>query len=137
MLRATTTDPSGNEITAFFRWQKEFGADPNTYFKKNGARYTWIALENTEILELNQDKIEQMSRRNAGFLKLRIRMQRRLMERLTERVESFIFLTPEERFEQMLTEFPDLCERVPDKYLASFLGITPVSLSRIKKRILN
>ena len=54
-----------------------------------------------------------------------------------ERLESFILYTPEERFQHLLETRPDLCERIPDKYLASFLGITPVSLSRIKKRLEN
>ena len=51
-----------------------------------------------------------------------------------ERLESFILYSPEKKVFQHLLETVLIYERIPDKYLASFLGsITPVSLSRIKK----
>ncbi len=48
---------------------------------------------------------------------------------------SFILLSPEQRYLQLLQNQPDLIARVPNVHLASFLGIAPESLSRIKKRI--
>jgi Mn-dependent DtxR family transcriptional regulator len=51
------------------------------------------------------------------------------------RVESFILLTPEERYLKLIRDKHDIVQRVHDKYIATFLGITPVSLSRIRKRI--
>ena len=94
-------------------------------------------MEETEILEMNFEKFEELSKRNVGLLKLRIMASKRLLNRMYERLESFILYSPEERFQHLLETHPDLCERIPDKYLASFLGITPVSLSRIKKRLEN
>ena len=48
---------------------------------------------------------------------------------------SFILDSPEERYKALLRDNPRLLERVPQQYIASFLGITPVSLSRIKGRL--
>ncbi len=48
---------------------------------------------------------------------------------------AFIASTPEERFKALLRNRPDLIDRVPQHQLASYLGITPESLSRIKKRV--
>lgn len=48
---------------------------------------------------------------------------------------SFILLTPEQRYTQLLQNQPGLIARVPNIHLASYLGIAPESLSRIKKRI--
>ena len=42
--------------------------------------------------------------------------------------------TPQQRYEELLKEYPDIIQRVPQHYIASYLGITPVSLSRIRKR---
>ena len=94
-------------------------------------------MKETKILEMNFEKFEELSKRNVGLLKLRILTNNKLLNRMYERLESFILYTPEERFQHLLETRPDLCERIPDKYLASFLGITPVSLSRIKKRLEN
>ena len=51
------------------------------------------------------------------------------------RIEEFTQSSPEERYQRILREQPELIDRAPLKYLASYLGITPVSLSRIRKRI--
>jgi hypothetical protein len=48
---------------------------------------------------------------------------------------SFVFDSPEARYRDFQKNHPDLIQRVPQHILASFLGITPVSLSRIRKRI--
>ncbi|MBK8659738.1 MAG: hypothetical protein IPN22_12925 [Bacteroidetes bacterium] len=46
-----------------------------------------------------------------------------------------MLLSPEERYLKFIQKYPDLLNRVPNKYIANVLGITPVSLSRIRKRI--
>lgn len=56
---------------------------------------------------------------------------------LQERMASYMTSTPEERFEQLLAENPSLLNRVPQHQIASYLGVTPESLSRIKKRTLS
>ena len=137
LVRGYYNTDDGEEKTIFFRWEKEFGADPESYFNHKPSKLTWCAMEETEIFEINFQKFEELSKRNVGLLKVRIMASKKLLNRMYERLESFILYTPEERFQHLLETRPDLCERIPDKYLASFLGITPVSLSRIKKRLEN
>jgi hypothetical protein len=48
---------------------------------------------------------------------------------------SFIRDTPEQRYLNLLKEQPHIIQRVPQHYIATYLGITPVSLSRIRKRL--
>jgi len=50
---------------------------------------------------------------------------------------SFILQTPEERYKTFMMQFPMLLQRAPLQYIASYLGITPVSLSRIRKKIIS
>lgn len=137
LVRGFYSNADGEEKTIFFRWEKEFGADPDCLIHKKPARLTWIAVEDSDILEIDMLKFEELSKRNAALLKLRIVTNQKILYRLYERLESFIINTPEERFIQLQSTYHDLCERIPDKHLASFLGITPVSLSRIKKRLEN
>jgi hypothetical protein len=51
-----------------------------------------------------------------------------------QRFESHQFRSAEERYQSLLNDYPDVIKRVPHKIIASFLGITPVSLSRIRAR---
>jgi hypothetical protein len=62
-------------------------------------------------------------------------MLRKFLLEAKERIESFVLFTPEQRYVKYIEDFPDMYNRVPDKYIAHVLGITPVSLSRIRKRI--
>ena len=52
------------------------------------------------------------------------------------RITSYLLDTPEQRYMRLINETPDLLNRVPLQYIASYIGVTPVSLSRIRKRIL-
>jgi hypothetical protein len=58
-----------------------------------------------------------------------------IMKQAFQRVESFVFLSPEERYQKYIQDYPNVINRAPDKYIANVLGITAVSLSRIKGRI--
>ena len=53
------------------------------------------------------------------------------------RIRSFISETAQERYERLATEHPELIQRTPQIYLANFLGITPQSLSRLRRKIVN
>ena len=53
------------------------------------------------------------------------------------RIRSFISETAQERYERLATEQPELMQRTPQIYLANFLGITPQSLSRLRRKIVN
>lgn len=57
------------------------------------------------------------------------------MKRMVMHTESFILYSAEERYLNFVKNNPDIVNRVPGKYIANVLGITPVSLSRIRKRI--
>lgn len=63
-------------------------------------------------------------------------MAEQVAQRATEIAMSLSSDKPEERFTKLLNSNPDLFQRVPQKYIANFLGISPESLSRIQKRIL-
>ena len=59
------------------------------------------------------------------------------MKKMLQRLETFVLMNAEERYEDFIKKNPTLSNRVPDEYLANVLGITPVSLSRIRARIVN
>ncbi len=62
-------------------------------------------------------------------------MAEEVAQRATEIAMSLSSDKPEERFQNLLKKQPDLFQRIPQKYIANFLGVSPESLSRIQKRI--
>ena len=62
-------------------------------------------------------------------------MAEQVAQRATEIAMSLSSEKPKERFQNLIKKQPDLFQRVPQKYIANFLGITPESLSRIRSRI--
>lgn len=137
LLRGFNIDENGDDKTIFFIWDKEFGSDPACFLNNKPAKLNWAAIEDCEIIEFNKRGFDDLSQKNIYFLRLKVFFIEKLFLRILGRIENFILLNPEERFSQMLKERPDLCERIPDKYLAAHLGITPVSLCRIRKRVCN
>ena len=81
------------------------------------------------------DKFKRLAKQNIHFMSLHNEGLEDSMLDAIERIRFFIMMTPEERYAQLLRKSPHLIQRVPQKYLASYLGVTTVSLSRIRKRI--
>ena len=92
LIRGFYSNADGEEKTIFFRWEKEFGADPESYFNHKPSKLTWCAMEETEIFEINFQKFEELSKRNVGLLKLRIMASKRLLNRMYEKIRKFYFV---------------------------------------------
>lgn len=137
LLRGYNIDENGEDKTIFFIWDKEFGSDPACFLDNKPAKLSWAAIEDSEIIEFSIKGFDDLANKNIYFLRLKIYFIEKIFLRILGRIENFIILNPEQRYNNLLEERPALCERIPDKYLASHLGITPVSLCRIRKRVPN
>ncbi|NIG54712.1 Crp/Fnr family transcriptional regulator [Chitinophaga sp. Cy-1792] len=135
MLRAYTTKANGDEATLFLRWEGQFIASHDTIIHHQPARFIYRALEPATMVEIDYDKLEAVLRERPEFEPLRIFFLKRMLSEALENIESFVMFSPEERYQRLLDSRWDIVNRVPDKYIASMLGITPVSLSRIRKRL--
>lgn len=93
------------------------------------------ALEETTLAIINYDTLSQTLGKNEKLNDTRIRILEQNLAMAIRKIDDYIIYTPEERYIKLLEDQPDIQQRVPQKYIASFLGITPVSLSRIRKRI--
>ncbi|MCB0734458.1 MAG: Crp/Fnr family transcriptional regulator [Bacteroidetes bacterium] len=93
------------------------------------------AVEDCKVILISMDKFKRLAKQNIHFMSLHNEGLEDSMLDAIERIRFFIMMTPEERYAQLLRKSPHLIQRVPQKYLASYLGVTTVSLSRIRKRI--
>ena len=135
VMRAYIIKDNGDEATLFLRWEEQFIASHDTIINRQPSRFIYRALEPTTLLEMDYDVLETVLKTHPEYEPLRNFFLMRMLSESLKMMESFVTLSPEERYRALLTERFDLVNRVPDKYIASMLGITPVSLSRIRKRI--
>lgn len=136
IMRAYTLKPNGDEATLFLRWEKQFIASHDTIIHRKPSRFVYRALEEVTLLEIDYDVLEAVMKVYPQFEPLRNFFLLRMLSESLAMMEAFVTLSPEERYRNLLAERFDVVNRVPDKYIASMLGITPVSLSRIRKRML-
>ncbi|GAB2695328.1 Crp/Fnr family transcriptional regulator [Mucilaginibacter koreensis] len=135
LIRAYLLKENGEEITVLLRWENQFIASHDNIILQQPSRFIYEAMEDTVILEIDYDKAQELLDRNPKLAAQRNSFILNMLADSMTRVESFILLTPEERYLQLVKEKANIVNRVPDKHLATLLGITPVSLSRIRKRI--
>lgn len=135
LIRTFMIKENGEDITLMLRWEDQFIASVDSVVHQRPSRFIYQALENTVLLEVDYQKSQPLINANPRLSDIRNKILLHILAQAMERIENFVLLSPEEHYMKLVDEKPDMINRVPDKYLATMLGITPVSLSRIRKRI--
>lgn len=129
----------GEEITSYFCLDNDLVSAYQSFLKRSPAVSNIQALEDTEIIVFNKKGLESLLADERINYKME-RFGRLVAEDLIccyeDRVFSFVTQTPEERYLELLKNGRNIIRRIPQHYIANYLGITPVSLSRIRKRIM-
>lgn len=136
-VRQFFVDESGKEVTSNFFTEEQAIPIFNDQQQVELSKYSFMCLENSILVAGDLDS-EKVMYNNYSQLET---MTRKMMEinlgELQDEFAEFIKSSPEERYKAILKKRPHLVQRVPQHQLASFLGMTPESLSRIKKRMKN
>jgi CRP-like cAMP-binding protein len=134
LIRVLIIDKEGNEHTIHFALENQFIADYSSFLQRNFSPYTLQAQEDTEVVVLPRSAIEW------GYANLNEgqKMGRLIAEFYfiyqDNRIKNMYSRTPKERYDSITEVFPNIHNRVPQHMIASYLGITPVHLSRLKKK---
>jgi CRP-like cAMP-binding protein len=122
----------GNDITESFAFENNIIARVESLFTGKPSRKAIQILENAEIIAINSNKLFELY---DSFPEIE-RLFRKIFEAAyvdtVNRIEGLQFHSAEERYNTLINDAPDLLKRVALKYIASYLGITQVSLSRIR-----
>ena len=94
------------------------------------------AMENSSIFLIHKQDLFKLYAECNKYETFGRLMAEQVALRATEIAMSLSSEKPEERFQNLIKKQPNLFQRVPQKYIANFLGISPESLSRIRNRIL-
>ncbi|MDO6518474.1 Crp/Fnr family transcriptional regulator [Zobellia uliginosa] len=127
---------NGEEKTIDFYTEEQI-VTPSNYGKSIPSNYYFECMENT-IVNVGNPKLEKETFQKYPQLEsLSLVIAEVIMTKNQESFANFKTSKPEERYLNMLKTRPDLIQRVPQHQIASYLGIKPESLSRIRKRIIN
>lgn len=135
LVRAYKINDKGDETTTMIRWENKIVASPDIILFDQPSQYYFEALEATDVFYINFDILQKIVSQNPKLEANRKYIFQNILKELLQRLDTFVLLTPEERYLNFVKTNPNIINRVPNKYIANILGITPVSLSRIRKRI--
>lgn len=123
----------GLEITESFAFENTILARVESLFRNKPSKKAIRLLEDSELVAINADLLFKLYDKYPETERLfRLLFESAYVDTIN-RIENLQFHTAEERYNMLLSESSDVIKRVPLKYIASYLGITPVSLSRIRR----
>jgi len=125
----------GDEITSDFFTEGHSAADFNSLSNQRPSNYFFICTEKTTMAVLNAEKESALYKKYPRFEAVCRQEFEKMMGEQADIKEKFMSKNPEDKYLNILKERPDLINRVPQYQLASYLGIKPETLSRIRKRI--
>jgi CRP-like cAMP-binding protein len=137
LLRYYSIDTKGKEHVIQFAPEGWFTGDRESIYFKKPSQYFIQALETTAVIALDEGFIIQLSKRSDAFLEFNNRLLHTHIMHLQKRINQLLSATAEERYLDFIKIYPDILLRVPQTMVASYLGITPESLSRVRKDLAN
>ncbi len=136
LLRHYIINKDGTEKTLLFIPEKKSTGSPDTIFSNKPSSENIIALEDSIILKIDSRDFERIAKNNIRLLTLQNKSLKEVILSDVEQIKSLTIFSPEERYNYFCKTYPHLEQRIKQKYLASYLGITPTSLSRLRARII-
>lgn len=127
---------SEQEISKHFFFDHEYASDYASFLTRTPGLLNIKALEDTELMELSYENVQMLYERYPVWQKYGRLIAEKLYIQVANRTQELLLRTPEEMYIRLIEAQSPIIARIPQHYIASYLGIQPESLSRIRKRIM-
>jgi CRP-like cAMP-binding protein len=134
-LRAYSVGENGGESIIQFALEGWTISDLYSFLTEEPARYNIDALEDAELVLVSKSAHEELLKtmpKYETYTRLQITGAYLAMQK---RLTSIMSLSLEERYNNLIAMYPDIVQRVPQHMIASYMGLTPETLSRVRKKI--
>ncbi len=135
LLRSYYIKPDGENVTANFFFAPVITGDIAANITRQPTRLNFQALEDTELRVAKLETLNQLGDQHPFVWKFFARYFQQIYMFSHQNQISQIYDTPTERYLKLFNQRPKVMEQIPQHYIASYLGIKPESLSRIRKRL--
>jgi CRP-like cAMP-binding protein len=123
----------GKDITDWFGFENDFISSINSFYLDIPSPHYIETLEPSVLLEISKEHINAIANKYPEFDKLEKIVVIKTMLKLQQRIVSVQFETAAQKYMNLLNIRPDIIQRIPLTHIASYLGITLETLSRIRK----
>lgn len=134
-LRIYHVDEKGSENIMWFAIENSWAGDYESYTKGVPAKCYIDALEATELLLWNKDKFDELLRQIPALREFDDQALAESFIASQNRIHASITFSAEQKYYRFLKDYPLIANRVPQHMIASFLGISPETLSRVRGQI--
>lgn len=130
--RMFSVDEKGNEHVVRFGLENWWIGDQESFYHFTPSRYHIEMVEDTDLLLISNEGLQELQEKSAAFDHF-VKMQNQFTAAATQkRIHAAISMTAEERYEDLVKTYPQFIQRFPQNMIASYLGISPETLSRIR-----
>jgi CRP-like cAMP-binding protein len=131
--RTFTVDEKGRENILKLSLENWWLADFESFYLLTPSRFNIEALEDMEVLQSTNVQIEEFLKHIPAFSAMQNVISQNNTIATQKRMQTAMSYTAEERYEDLISNYPQFLQRFPQNMIASYLGISPETLSRIKK----
>ncbi|MBU2973250.1 Crp/Fnr family transcriptional regulator [Zobellia sp. B3R18] len=124
-----------SDLTFGFLFEKEFVTGYDSFLSRQPSKYQIETLAESVLWRISKNDLDDVYERTANGNTIGRKMAENMFLIKSKREISLLNQTAEERYLNLFTDRPKLLQQIPLKYIASYIGVTPQALSRIRKRI--
>jgi CRP-like cAMP-binding protein len=135
LLRQYSIDKKGKEHIISFAPENWFVTDRGSAFFNEPTAFFIQAMEDSQVVMVDEGFIQRLSKKSPEFTEFNNRLLHNHIRQLQKRINLLLSASAEDRYLQFMATYPDILFRVPQAMVASYLGITPESLSRVRRKL--
>jgi CRP/FNR family transcriptional regulator, anaerobic regulatory protein len=120
-----------NFVCLDFAFENSACCDYMSLLTKKPTELEVVALEKSEMIRISSTNFYNLSRKSVGQIIMQMTAEASFVEKQQQQIE-LLTKTAAQRYRILQTKFPNIHQRIAQKHIASYLGITPQSLSRIR-----
>jgi CRP-like cAMP-binding protein len=134
-LRLYTVTENGAEHVVQFALEGQFLTDLYSFLVKEPSVYNIDAIEDSELVLITRSASDELRTLSPKYQEFIFQETSAAYVQLERRMTSIISLNVEERYQELTSNYPNIIQRLPQHMIASYMGLTPETLSRVRKRI--